>query len=59
MRLTLPEEKFEFDFPTARTLYKFDERDSLSPTFHGVSMQAVDVMAEFPTFQLWITKERL
>ena len=54
MRLTLTEEKFEFDFPEARELYKFDERDSLSPNFHGVPMQAVDVMAEFPNFQLWI-----
>lgn len=54
MRLTLTEEKFEFDFPEARELYKFDERDPLSPNFHGVPMQAVDVMAEFPNFQLWI-----
>lgn len=54
MKLTLTEEKFEFDFPNAKALYKFDERDPLSPTFHGVPMQAVDVMAEFPNFQLWI-----
>ena len=54
MKLILTEEKFEFDFPDAIALYKFDERDSLSPTFHGAPMQAVDVMAEFSTFQLWI-----
>lgn len=54
MKLMLSEEKFEFDFPTAKALYKFDERDSLSPYHHGAPMQAVDVMAEFPTFQLWI-----
>lgn len=54
MKLTLTEEKFEFDFPDAIALYKFDERDPLSPTFHGAPMQAVDVMAEFPIFQLWI-----
>ncbi len=54
MKLTLTEEKFEFDFPNAKALYKFDERDSLSPTFHGAPMQAVDVMAEFTEFQLWI-----
>ncbi|MCQ2233274.1 MAG: hypothetical protein MJZ24_00865 [Paludibacteraceae bacterium] len=54
MKLTLTEEKFEFDFPNAKALYKFDERDPLSPTFHGVSMQAVDVVAEFQEFQLWI-----
>lgn len=54
MKLTLTEEKFEFDFPNAKALYKFDERDPLSPTFHGAPMQAVDVIAEFPNFQLWI-----
>ena len=54
MKLTLTEEKIEFDFPNAKALYKFDERDPLSFTFHGAPMQAVDVMAEFPTFQLWI-----
>lgn len=54
MKLTLTEEKFEFDFPNAIALYKFDERDRLSPTFHGGFMQAIDVMAEFPNFQLWI-----
>lgn len=54
MKLTLAEEKFEFDFPKALALYKFDERDKLSPTYHGVPMQAVDVLAEFSTFDLWI-----
>ena len=54
MKLTLKEEEFEFDFPNAKTLYKFDEKDPLSPTFHGAPMQAVDIVAEFPTFQLWI-----
>lgn len=54
MKLILTEEKYEFDFPNARKLYKFDENDPLSPTFHGAPMQAVDVMAEYPTFQLWI-----
>lgn len=54
MKLTLTEEKYEFDFPNAKSLYKFDEKDPLSPTFHGAPMQAVDVMAEFSNFQLWI-----
>lgn len=54
MKLTLNEERFEFDFPDAKELYKFDEKDKLSPTYHGAPMQAVDVMAEFPSFQLWI-----
>jgi hypothetical protein len=54
MKLTLNEEKFEFDFPNAKALYKFDEKDKLSPTYHGAPMQAVDVMAEFSDFQVWI-----
>ena len=54
MKLTLTEEKFEFDFPNAKVLYKFDETDPRLPTFHGVPMKAVDVMAEFANFQLWI-----
>ena len=54
MRLDLTEERVRMDFPNARALYKFDERDRLSPTFHGAPMKAVDVLAEFPTCQLWI-----
>lgn len=54
MKLTLTEEKFEFDFPAAKALFKFDERDRLSPNFHGVPMQAVDVIAEFNEYQIWI-----
>lgn len=54
MKLTLPEERFEFDFPHAKALYKFDERDKMSPFFHGGQMKAVDVMAEFSDYQVWI-----
>lgn len=54
MKLDLTEERYRFDFPKAKELYKFDERDTLSPTFHGAPMKAVDVMAEFDKFQLWI-----
>lgn len=54
MKLDLTEERVRFDFPNATALYKFDERNNLSPTFHGAPMQAVDVMAEFKSFQLWI-----
>ena len=54
MKLDLTEERYRFDFPKAKELYKFDERDSLSPTFHGAPMKAVDVMAVFDNFQLWI-----
>lgn len=55
MRLTLVEEGLEFNFPKAKALYKFDDPHNNSPTYHGVStMKAVDVMAEFDKFQLWI-----
>ena len=54
MKLDLTEERVRFDFPDARALFKFDERERLSPTFHGAPMKGVDVVAEFPTFQLWI-----
>ena len=54
MRLDLNEERVRFDFPNALALYKFDEKGKSSPTFHGAPMKAVDVLAEFPTFQLWI-----
>lgn len=53
MTLDLTEERVRFDFPNA-TAFKFDERQPSSPTFHGAPMKAVDVLAEFPTFQLWI-----
>ena len=54
MRLDLTEERVRLDFPNALALYKFDEKEKSSPTFHGAPMKAVDVLAEFPTFQLWI-----
>ena len=54
MKLDLTEERVRFDFPNAKALFKFDEKDPLSPTFHGAPMKGVDVVAEFPTFQLWI-----
>lgn len=54
MKLDLQEERIRFDFPAALCLYKFDERDKHLSTFHGAPMKAVDVMAEFPDFQLWI-----
>ena len=55
MTLTLVEEGMKFDFPKAKTLYKFDETHNDSPNYHGVSqLKAVDVVAEFKDFQLWI-----
>lgn len=56
MKLTLAKDGYEFDFPSALSLFKFDEDDKTSPNYHGLShcMKAVDVIAEFEKFQLWI-----
>ena len=54
MRLDLKEERVCFDFPDAKRLFKFDEKDPVSQTFHGAPMKGVDVVAEFPKCQLWI-----
>lgn len=47
---------YEFDFPEAIDLFKFDETDKLAGNhYHGVScFKAVDVMAEFPNKYVWI-----
>lgn len=46
---------YEFDFPHALELFKFDSTDKLSEYYHGVSvMKAVDAIAEFRNFYLWI-----
>ena len=56
MKLTLRKEKIEFDFPDADELFKFDDDDKNSKYYHGIShcMKAVDVVAVFSKYQLWI-----
>lgn len=54
MKLDLIEERVRFNFPNANKLFKFDEKDTMSPTYHGAPMKGVDVVAEFSGFQLWI-----
>lgn len=51
---------YEFDFPKAKALYKFDEPDKAQPYFHGVShaMKAVDVMVELVDRYLFIEIKR-
>ncbi len=47
--MTVTVDNYRFDFPNAVEAYKFDEKDSASPHFHGVdALKAVDVMVEFP-----------
>ena len=38
---------FSFDFPDALDVFIFDEEDKSKPTYHGMPMKAVDVVAEF------------
>lgn len=38
---------FSFDFTDAINAFVFDEKDKLKPTFHGLPMKAVDIVAEF------------
>jgi len=54
MKLTT--DGFEFDFPTAIDLYKFDEPDKAMPHYHGAShcMKAVDVVVELPDRYLFL-----
>lgn len=58
--MTLQTDGYEFDFPKAKALYKFDEPDDAQPYFHGVShaMKAVDVMAELVDRYLFIEIKR-
>lgn len=54
--MTITTDGFEFDFPRAINVFKFDEQDKNSPVFHGASqaMSAVDVMVELPDRYLFI-----
>lgn len=46
---------YRFDFPKAIEAYKFDDKDNISPHYHGVdALKAVDVMVEFPNEYLFI-----
>lgn len=58
--MTIQADGYEFDFPKAVELIKFDERDNTYPSYHQVKeMQAVDVIAEFEDCYLFIEiKER-
>ena len=38
---------FEFHFSDAIDAFVFDEKDKTKPTFHGVPMKGVDIVAEF------------
>ena len=45
---------FLFKFEDAIEAYVFDEKDRSKPTFHGLPMKAVDVVAEFEEAYLFV-----
>lgn len=38
---------FSFDFTDANDAFVFDETDTSKPTYHGLPMKAIDIIAEF------------
>ena len=53
--MTITVDDYRFEFPNAVEAFKFDEKDSLSPHYHGVdALKAVDVMVELPDEYLFI-----
>ena len=45
---------FKFSFADAIDAYVFDEKDKTKPTYHGVPMKGVDVVAEFDEVYVYI-----
>lgn len=45
---------FKFNFADAIDAFVFDEKDITKPTFHGVPMKGVDIVAEFETAYVYV-----
>lgn len=45
---------FEFRFADALDAFVFDETDASKPTFHGVPMKGVDIIAEFEEAYIYV-----
>ncbi|MBW1967270.1 MAG: hypothetical protein JRI48_07770 [Deltaproteobacteria bacterium] len=45
---------FHFDFTDALNVFIFDEKDKSKPTYHGLPMKAVDLIAEFPDAYVFV-----
>ena len=53
--MTVTTDNYSFDFPQAVDAFKFDEKDKLSPYYHGVdALKAVDVVVEMPREYVFI-----
>lgn len=50
---------YQFSFRGAKSAYKFDETDNLSPYFHGVNcFKAIDIVVEYPDYDVYIELKR-
>jgi len=45
---------FDFNFKNALDVFVFDEQDETKPTYHGLPMKAVDLVAEFPNAYVYV-----
>jgi hypothetical protein len=45
---------FSFDFTDAIDAFVFDEKDKTKPTYHGLPMKAVDIVAEFADAYVYV-----
>ncbi len=45
---------FEFCFEDSLDTFVFDETDRSKPTFHGVPMKSVDILAEFENAYVYV-----
>ncbi|WP_413699282.1 hypothetical protein ACLKMH_17530 [Psychromonas sp. KJ10-10] len=45
---------FRFEFDSAIGAFVFDEKDTTKPTFHGMPMKGVDVVAEFEDAYIYV-----
>ena len=50
---------FSFHFTDAIHAFVFDEKDKTKPTFHGVPMKGVDIVAEFDQAYVYVELKRL
>lgn len=50
---------FAFDFTDALDVFVFDEKDKTKPTFHGLPMKAVDIIAEFQDVYIFVEMKDL
>ena len=54
MRDPIDADGFSFHFTDAIHAFVFDEKDKTKPTFHGVPMKGVDIVAEFDQAYVYV-----